>query len=74
MKDTPYGLGIGTVQCYLGRERPWVMHFFGRAEYSRDRPILSDSIRSQAQPIVDALNAGTMSLSDALLALDCIFC
>lgn len=52
------------------RESPWLMHFFGRAEYQREKPVMSDSIRSQAQPIVDAMNSGTITVEDGLRQLD----
>lgn len=41
------------------------MCHFGRAQYDRDLPILTDSLREQAQPIVDALNEGRIDTVQA---------
>lgn len=68
--EAKFSLGEGTVQCYVLRESPWLMHFFGRAEYQREKPVMSDSIRSQAQPIVDAMNSGTITVEDGLRQLE----
>ncbi len=63
-------LGYGTVQCYILRPSPFFMHHFGRAQYDRRMPILSASIKAQAQPIVDALNTGEMELGQAVNELN----
>jgi hypothetical protein len=52
------------------RLSPFLCHHFGRPEYDRNLPILSDRIKKQAQPIVDALNDGTLDLETAKKRLD----
>lgn len=66
-------LGAGTVQPVISRMTPFYCKHFGRAEYDRERPVVSDSIRKQAQPIVDALNNGTMTIAEAEKKLDNIY-
>ena len=68
-----YVLSTGTVQCRVTREEPYFSHHFGRAEYQRELPILTDSIRSKAQPIVDKLNSGELSEDDAVKLLNEIY-
>lgn len=70
---TKYYLGAGTVQPVVGRDSPFFLFHFGRAEYQRDLPIVTDSIRTQAQPIVDALNAGTITQDEAIEKLKAIY-
>lgn len=60
-----YCLTSGTVQPFVVCHEPWFLHHFGPIQYDRDKPVLSESIRQQAQPIVDALNAGTMNSETA---------
>lgn len=55
------------------RNTPWFFHGFGRAEYDRDKPVISDSIRSQVEPILKELNDGQISLEDALTHIDRIW-
>jgi len=71
--DHPFLLGHGTVQCCVSRVKPYYSKYFGRAEYLREKPVLSESIRSQAQPIVDAMNSGELSIEEAELRLDQIW-
>lgn len=66
-------LGAGTVQPVVSRSDPWFFHHFGAAEYCRDLPILTDSIRSQAQPIVDRMNAGELTDEQAIAELNRIY-
>jgi hypothetical protein len=54
-----YSIGIGTVQPYISG--PDFFQHFGRAAYDRNIPVLSDSLREQAEPIVAALNYGEIS-------------
>lgn len=72
-----YHLTWGTVQCYVHRpgdhETPMFLHFFGRAEYDRNKPVLSESLRKQAEPIVDQLNCGEITEDEAKKALDKIY-
>jgi hypothetical protein len=68
-----FHLGAGTVQPLVSRSTPWFCHHFGRAEYDRDKPVVSDSIRQQAQPIIDELNAGTLTIEEAKVKLDKIW-
>lgn len=69
-----YVLTCGTVQCYVARTggsvTPLWIHHFGRVEYDRDKPVLSDRIHKQAQPIVDQLNAGSITQEQAVRLLD----
>ena len=55
----------GTVQPVIYRSEPYCMIHYGRAEYSVDRPVLSESLREQGQAICDALNDGSMTLDEA---------
>ncbi len=61
-----YSISCGTVQPYVTgfSTSPGIQHF-GRAEYDRNLPVLSDSLRAQAAPIVAELNAGTISENEA---------
>lgn len=68
-----YWLSTGTVQCVVRCDNPWWMYHFGHAEYDNQKPILTDSIKRQAQPILDALNAGTMTHEQAEKELDRIW-
>ena len=76
MKPDPnkFRITTGTVQCMVVRmgdeTLPLLSHHFGRPEYDREKPILSDSLREQAQPIVDALNANTLDWETAKKKLD----
>ena len=63
-----YAICEGYVQCFVASDS--FMHHFGRAEYDRNRPVLSESLREQAQPIVDRLNDGSMSHEEAKAMLD----
>lgn len=65
MPQSGYRLSTGTVQTMLVCESPFCCFHFGAAQYDRNKPILTDSIRSQAQPIVDELNAGDITLDEA---------
>ncbi len=63
----------GTVQCYVARCKPFYMKHFGRPEYDRTKPVLSDRIRHQAHPVVDGLNNGTLTIEEAEKQLDKIW-
>ena len=63
----------GTVQPYVCRETPFAMHHFGRCEYDRNKPVLSDSLRQQGQAVCDALNAGEIDWETAKKRLDKIW-
>lgn len=65
-----YFLSTGTVQCVVCRDSPFYVRHFGRAQYDRDKPVLSDYIREQARPIVDRLNAGELTIEAAEKLLD----
>lgn len=70
-KGERYQLCTGSVQCYVsGFTGGKLTHHFGMAEYDRNLPILTDSKRSRATPIVDALNAGTLTEEQARKELD----
>lgn len=73
MSVKTYWLTTGTVQPMARSDSPWWCYHFGHAQYDRDKPILTDSIRAQAQPIIDALNAGTMTREEAEKELDKIW-
>lgn len=70
---TKFNLSAGTVQPVVSRSTPFFMLHFGRAEYDREQPVLSDSIRKQAQPIVDGLNDGTITIDEATKRLQAIY-
>jgi hypothetical protein len=61
-----YSIGIGTVQPYVRgfAESPSIQHF-GLPEYDRAKPVLRDGLRTLAQAIVDELNMGTISETEA---------
>lgn len=61
-----YGISYGTVQAYVTgfSTSPYIQHF-GRTQYDRNLPILTDSLRAQAAPIVAELNAGTIGEDEA---------
>lgn len=71
--NTPFILTAGTVQWMVHRQRPWYMKHFGHPQYDKHKPVLTDSIREQAQPIVDALNTGQISIAEAEKQLDKIW-
>lgn len=67
LKPPQYQLCSGTVQAYVsgftgGRS---IVHF-GRAEYLQSKPVVSESIREQAMPIVNGLNDGTITEDEAM--------
>lgn len=64
-----YYITTGTVQCYV-KGPALFMHHFGRAEYDISKPVLSETLLSQAQPIVDLLNTGDITETDAKALLD----
>lgn len=68
-----YYITAGTVQCFACCKNPFWMHHFGRAEYQRELPVMTDSLREQAQPIMDQLNAGTITTKEAEKLLDKIW-
>ncbi len=76
MRQT-YRLCTGGVQCYVAGFKTTIstsgIYHFGAPEYDSKRPILSESKHEQAQPIVDALNAGTMTEAEAMKQLDGIY-
>jgi polyhydroxyalkanoate synthesis regulator phasin len=49
------------------------MYHFGRCQYDTAKNIISESIKSQAAPIVDKLNSGEMTEDEAKKALDKIW-
>lgn len=73
MKTKTYRLGAGTVQPFVACDDPCFMFHFGMAEYDRSNPVLTESVKQKAQPIVDALNAGTMTTQQAKEQLSKIF-
>lgn len=78
MSDTfdpmKYYLCSGTVQAYvyrMGDSRiSGFMCFFGCPKYDSRKPVISESLREQAQPIVDKLNRGEMTEEQARKELD----
>ena len=61
-----YRFGIGAVQPYIyDPEDLTTFLWFGAPQYDSRKPVFSESLREQAQPILDALNAGTMTDSEA---------
>lgn len=55
----------GTVRCYIIRPDPHAMIFYGRAEYDREKPVMSKSLREQGQAVCDALNAEEITETEA---------
>jgi len=53
---------IGTVRPFVSgfTSSPFIQHF-GRAAYDRSYPILPDSLQERVEPIVLALNDGTIT-------------
>lgn len=75
-----YILTRGTVQPVVYKmsedgdtDTTFFMYHFGRAEYDRTKPIISESIRKQAQPIIDKLNSGELDEKEAINLLDRIY-
>lgn len=68
-----YWLSTGTVQPIARCDSPFWCYHFGHAQYDRDKPILTDSIRQQAEPIITALNAGDITREEAEKELDKIW-
>lgn len=66
-----YRVNTGTVQAFVQwfSDSPYI-HHFGPAQYDRDKPIIRDWMREAVKPIIDALNAGTMTEDEARKALD----
>lgn len=71
--DTKFYISEGGVQCYIARSTPFTMIHYGRVEYDRDKPILTESLRRQGQEICDKLNAGEMTLNTAKVLLSKIW-
>lgn len=46
-------------------KKPFFFCSFGRAEYDSKKPVLKDHTREAVQPLVDKLNAGTISTEEA---------
>lgn len=65
--EPKYKFGIGTLQPFIYKPDDLSMPsmWFGLPEYDSRKPVFSDSLRRQAQPILDALNNGTMTEDDA---------
>jgi len=68
--ETLFYINTGTVQAYIARHTPFAMHHFGRAVYDRNEPILTPERRAKAQTIVDQLNAGTLTETQAVQQLN----
>jgi hypothetical protein len=82
MRDSDYDplqyiVAAGSVQPVItraGNENiPQFWQRYGRAAYSRDEPIVSDSLRKQGQLVCDALNAGEIDESEARRRLKTIY-
>lgn len=73
-KPPQYEIGCGTLQPYVRwfKESP-SMVFFGIGQYDKTKPVLTDSLREQGQVIVDRLNCGEISESDARIELERIW-
>lgn len=69
MKEKPWKLGVGTVQCYIAGGQPFDLIHYGRPEYQRDYPIMTDSLQAQGQAVCDKLNSGDMTAEEARTAL-----
>lgn len=70
---TKYWLGEGTVQPVLAKKGKGIICHFARAEYARELPVLSESIKAQAQPIVDKLNEKQITEKQAVKELQRIY-
>ena len=73
MEDNKFRIGVGIVQCFIIRNSPHFMHHFGGPQYQRELPILTESLKKQAEPIVDALNNGSITVEEAKEKLDKIW-
>jgi hypothetical protein len=71
-----YYLTHGAVQAYVFREgdkdTDMYMCWFGMPEYDSRKPIIKYHHREKVQPIVDALNDGTMTENEATAILKTI--
>jgi len=71
-----YEVVEGGLQPYIRRYgdgfTPMFLRHFGRAEYSRKRRVLSESLRRQGQAVCDALNAGEIDEAAAIERLKAI--
>jgi hypothetical protein len=68
-----YHLGEATVQSVVVSDDWSFMVHFGRAAYCKTDKILSESLRTQAQPIVDQLNSGNLTEESARKQLKKIY-
>lgn len=68
-----YYLSQGTLQACICRKSPHFMYFFGLAQYQRELPIITESMRIRVQPILDGLNSGELTESQAKEMLDKIW-
>jgi hypothetical protein len=68
-----YYLTSGTVQAVVASHDTSFYVHFGRAEYQQEKPVVSKSIRRQAQPVIDGLNSGEISENEAKILLEKIW-
>lgn len=70
-----YEVSHGTVQCYIINqgEGEFYMHHFGRAEYDRNKPVLTKSLHDQGMVVCQKLNSGEISENEANKILDAIY-
>ena len=66
-----YTIEIGTVRAYLAG--PDCFHGFGRCEYDQKKPVLKESTKAHAIPIVVALNKNQITIKDACQKLDTLY-
>ena len=64
-----YNVDIGTVQCMIYQHTPNITIHYGRAEYDKHKPILTDSLKKQGEAICDLLNSKVLKLEEARLIL-----
>lgn len=75
--STKYEIGVGTVQAYVCRQGnkdiPMFFQHFGRAEYDRDKPILSKGLKEKAQEVCNLLNSNEIDETEAKKRLEAIW-
>lgn len=67
---TQFIVAAGTVQCYIARSDPFFMQHYGRAEYDRDKPVMSDRMREQGNAVCILLNNQLIDIEQAKKILD----
>ena len=64
-----YHVREGSLQPMVVNMDPFFLCHYGPAQYDRDKPILTESLREQGQSVCDRLNAGEISEEEAEVLL-----